>query len=79
MPVGTDVSCEDMFADESDFEFHMEEEEAGTSAAAQQALPQEARGEGQLHTSLAQVNQRNIFTIHTPTQTVRTTVFSLRE
>ncbi len=32
MPVGTDVSCEDMFADESDFEFDLENERALASA-----------------------------------------------
>jgi hypothetical protein len=32
MPVGTDVSCEDMFADESDFEFDVENEGAVASA-----------------------------------------------
>jgi hypothetical protein len=33
MPVGTDVSCEDMFADESDFEFDVENERAVASAS----------------------------------------------
>jgi hypothetical protein len=32
MPVGTDVSCEDMFADESDFEFDVDNERALASA-----------------------------------------------
>jgi hypothetical protein len=32
MPLGTDVSCEDMFADESDFEFDVENEGAVASA-----------------------------------------------
>jgi hypothetical protein len=45
MPVGTDVSCEDMFADESDFEFDVENERAvasastGTEAKQAQAAP----------------------------------------
>jgi hypothetical protein len=44
MPVGTDVSCEDMFADESDFEFDVENERAvaststGTEAKQAQAV-----------------------------------------
>jgi hypothetical protein len=32
LPVGTDLSCEDMFADESDFEFDVENEGAVASA-----------------------------------------------
>ncbi len=42
MPVGTDVSCEDMFADESDFEFDVENEGAvasATEAKQAQAVP----------------------------------------
>jgi len=40
MPVVTDVSCEDMFADESDFEFDMENEgAAGTEAKPAAAIP----------------------------------------
>jgi hypothetical protein len=60
MPVGTDVSCEDMFADESDFEFDMEKEPAGealaeTSRAADNPAAEATARPG--HTSIAQVEQ----------------------
>jgi hypothetical protein len=72
MPVGTDVSCEDMFADESDFEFDVENERAlasvstGTETKQAQAVPLTAQAAAlTAHTSKVLGNVRFLFGLTT--------------